>query len=128
MGTLDFFAFLPAAEEEAELIVPLPLIRPRTLPTASVITSSPAPTIHFLISAAALWCAGDRYMRVLVSSESERSPSSVRRALGSLASSVLTLSAERIVSAAEGAAAAAASALARLARFEVEAASAKGLG
>ena len=59
-----------------------------------------------------------------MSSESERSPSSVRRALGSLATSVLTLRADSAVSAAEGAAATAASALARLERFEV-AASAK---
>lgn len=49
------------------------------------------------------------------------SPSSVRRALGSLAIRVLTLRAESTVSAAEGAAAAAASAFARLARLEVAA-------
>ncbi len=56
-----------------------------------------------------------------MSSESERSPSSVSRALGSSAIRVLTLRADKIVSAAEGAAATAASALARLARFEVAA-------
>ena len=60
-----------------------------------------------------------------MSSESERSPSSVRRALVSSAIRVLTLRAESTVSAAEGAAMAAASALARLARLEEEAASAK---
>lgn len=47
-------------EDEEGLKVPLPLILPRRLPTASVVTSRPAPTIHFLISAAAFRCAGDR--------------------------------------------------------------------
>ena len=51
-----FFPFLAAATAT----VPLPLIRPLTLPTASVVTSMPAPTIHFLISAAAFWCEGLR--------------------------------------------------------------------
>lgn len=116
LGVFDFDLLF-----EEELNVPLPLILPRRLPTASVVTSSPAPIIHFLIKSAALRCAGDRYSRVLVSSESEMSPSSVRRALGSLAIRVLTLRAESTVSAAEGAAAAAASAFARLARLEVAA-------
>ncbi len=59
LGTLDLLDVF-ALEELLTAVVPLPLILPRTLPTASVVTSSPAPVIHFLIRAAAFWCEGDR--------------------------------------------------------------------